>query len=429
MRRYYQLLFAWCWAAMLISCSKEDSISPVGPTPPIPPSPTLTTPVISDLSFSPEKVTIKPDQPTFVINGTLTYKDVNGGVASVKLKASTGLELTVPVPLNNQSAGTVTGSFQFGMVTQPGFIDFEVWILDLKGIASNKLTGRIEMVVDNQGMSWQTLSTSIKLWRVRWLEDLFMAVGENGNIIYLGDGRSWEPIATNVNCTLRDIIWTGNAFIAVGDNSTILTSIFADEWDKHIVPVTGAMLTGVAWSGSQVIVVGTDAESQYPVILRCSDGITWSKVNLPEQFRGRLNGVIWANNKFMAFGKDGSPVVYTSADGVNWSRQSFSGFEGEIMEMVWTGSGYCVVGPGITAVSPNGTSWTTRAVNMVPYGVAWGGNIFMMTSFTGIFKSENGLDWTKVSEVGSYPPTSIAWSGASYAAVGGMHGPVWMVSP
>lgn len=428
MRRYHQLLFAWCWAAMLISCSKEDSITPVGPTPP-PPSPTLTTPVISNLSFSPEKVTIKPDQPTFVINGTLTYKDVNGGVASVKLKVSTGLELTVPVPLNNQSAGTVTGTFQFGMVTTPGFIDFEIWIIDLKGIASNKLTGRIEMVVDNQGLAWHSYASSVKLWRVRWLEDLFMAVGENGNIIYLGDGGSWAPLGPNMNSFLRDITWTGNFFIAVGDNSTILTSIFADEWDKQTVPVTGAMLTGVAWTGNQAIVVGSDAEGQFPVILKSGDCISWSKVNLPVQFRGRLNGVIWANNKFMAFGKDGSPVVYASSDGVNWSRQSFSGFEGEIMEMVWTGSTYSAVGPGITAVSPDGTSWTTRAVNMVPYGVTWGGNRFMMTSFTGIFKSENGLDWTKVTDVGSYPPTSIAWSGFSYVAVGGMHGPAWMVSP
>ena len=169
MRRIIQLLVAWCWAAMLISCSKEDSITPVVPPPP--PPPPYTAPAISDLSFSPAKVTIQPNQLMFVINGTLTYKDVNGGVASVKLKTSTGLELTVPVPVNNQSSGTVTGNFQFGMVTTPGFIDFEVWILDLKGMASNKLTGRIEMVVDNQGPVWHSYATSIKLWKVRWLED------------------------------------------------------------------------------------------------------------------------------------------------------------------------------------------------------------------------------------------------------------------
>jgi hypothetical protein len=139
--------------------------------------------------------------------------------------------------------------------------------------------------------------------------------------------------------------------------------------------------------------------------------------------------VIWANNKFIAFGKEGSPVVYSSPDGANWTRQTFSGFEGEFMEMVWTGSTYCAVGPGITAVSPNGTSWTTRPVNMVPYGVTWAGNIFMMTGFTGIFKSENGLDWTQVMSNGSNPPISIAWSGVGYVAVGGMHGPAWMVSP
>jgi hypothetical protein len=414
---------------MLISCSKEDSISPGGSPPPPPPPPSLTTPVISDLSFSPAKVTIKPSQPTFVINGTLTYKEVNGGVASVKLKASTGLELTVPVPQNNQSAGTVTGSFQFEMVTNPGFIDFEVWIVDIAGIASNRITGRIEIVVDDQGLLWHSYPTTIKLWRVRWLEDLFMAVGENGNIIYMDEGTTWEPLTTGVNAMLRDILWTGNAFIAVGDNSTILTSIFADEWDKHVVPVNNAKLTGVAWSGTQAIVVGTDAEYQHPVIIRSVDPHTWAAVNLTDQYHGHLNGVIWANNKFMAFGKDGSPVVYTSADGINWSRQYFSGFEGEIMEMVWTGSNYCAVGPGITAVSPNGNSWTTRAVNMVPYGVAWSGKNFMMTGFTGIFKSENGLDWTQVTTVGSNPPTSIAWSGSSYAAVGGMHGPAWMVSP
>jgi hypothetical protein len=424
MRRSIQLLVAWCWAAMLISCSKDDSITPDVPTPP-----PVTAPVISNLSFSPAKVTIKLDQPSFVISGTLNYSKASGGVASVKLKASTGLQLTVPVPYNTQSEGTVTGSFQFGMIADPGNIDFEVWIVDMKGIPSNKLVGSIEMVIDDQGTFWQSYNSTVKLWKVRWLEDLFMAVGENGNIIYLGNGTSWEPIGTGVNSTLRDIRWTGGFFIAVGDNSTILTSMFADEWSKPTVPVTNAMLSGVAWSGSQAIVVGSNAEHQYPVILRSNDVNTWTKVNLPEQYRGHLNGAIWANNKFMAFGKDGSPVVYTSADGANWSRQNFSGFEGEIMEMVWTGSVYCAVGPGITAVSPDGNSWTTRPVNMVPYGVAWSGKYFMMTGFTGMFRSENGLDWTQVKEGGSNPPVGIAWSGLRYVAVGGPHGAAWMASP
>jgi hypothetical protein len=425
MRRYIQLLVAWCWAAMLISCSKDDPVSPVGPTPP----PVSTTPVISNLNFSPTTVYIKPDQPTFVINGTLNYSKASGGVASVKLKASTGLLLTVPVPNNNQSDGTVTGSFEFGMLTSPGRIDFEVWIIDMKGIASNKLNGSIEMSIDDRGIYWQSYNTSVKLWKVRWIGDLFAAVGENGSIIFLGDGGSWVPIGTDVNTFLRDICWTGNFMVAVGDNSTILTTIFADDWSKPAVPVTNARLTGVAWSGNQAVVVGTDAEYHYPIILRSNDGNNWLKVTLPEQYRGHLNGVVWANNKFMAFGKDGTPVVYMSADGINWSRQNFSGFEGEIMEMVWTGSAYCAVGPGITAVSPDGNSWTTRAVNMVPYGVAWSGRYFMMTGFTGMFRSENGLDWTQVSEGGSYPPVSIAWSGLRYVAVGGPHGAAWMVSP
>jgi hypothetical protein len=424
MRRSIQLLVAWCWAAMLISCSKDDSITPDVPTPP-----PVTAPVISNLSFSPAKVTIKLDQPNFIISGTLNYSKASGGVASVKLKASTGLQLTVPVPYNTQSEGTVTGSFLFGMVLAPGFVDFEVWIVDMKGTASNKLSGRIEMVLDDQGLSWHSYNSTVKLWKVRWVEDIFVAVGDNGNILSLGDGGAWVPIGTDMNVSLRDICWTGNFMVVVGDNSTILTTIFADDWSKANVPVTNARLTGVAWSGNQAVVVGTDAEYHYPVILRSSDGDNWSKVNLPEQYRGHLNGVIWANNKFMAFGKDGTPVVYTSADGINWLRQSFSGFEGEIMEMVWTGSAYCAVGPGITAVSPDGNSWTTRAVNMVPYGIAWSGKYFMMTGFTGMFRSENGLDWTQVKEGGSNPPVSIAWSGLRYVAVGGMHGPAWMVSP
>lgn len=427
MRRSIQLLVAWCWAAMLISCSKDDSITPVGPNPPTPP--VTTTPVISNLSFSPTKVYIKPDQPMFVINGTLNYTNASGGVASIKLKASTGLETTVPVPNNTLSEGTLTGSFQFGMVMDPGMINFEVWIIDMKGTASNKLSGSIEMLIDDRGLSWQSYNSTIKLWKVRWIEDIFIAVGEKGNIIILGDGGAWVPIGPEETSFMRDICWTGNFIIAVGDNSTILTTSFADEWIKSSVPVINSNLRGVAWSGNQAVVVGTDAEYHYPVVLRSNNGENWSKVSLPDQYRGHLNGVIWANNKFMAFGKDGAPVVYTSADGLNWTKQVFSGFEGEIMEMVWTGSAYCAVGPGITATSPDGNSWTTRAVNMVPYGVTWSGRYFMMTGFTGMFRSENGLDWTQVTSGGSNPPFSIAWSGVNYVAVGGPHGPVWMVSP
>ena len=62
-------------------------------------------------------------------------------------------------------------------------------------------------------------------------DDIFVTVGDNGDILYSSDGNIWS-IAPNVptNKNLNDVIWDGSRFIAVGNDNAILTSTNGVNW-------------------------------------------------------------------------------------------------------------------------------------------------------------------------------------------------------
>ena len=59
---------------------------------------------------------------------------------------------------------------------------------------------------------------------------VFVAVGDNGRIIYSLVQNVWIPISQFTNNNLNKVIWDGNQFIVVGDNSTIATSPTGVNW-------------------------------------------------------------------------------------------------------------------------------------------------------------------------------------------------------
>jgi hypothetical protein len=69
---------------------------------------------------------------------------------------------------------------------------------------------------------------------------LFVAIGDNGNIIYSSDGSIWAR-ATSIPTTrnLNRIIWDSFRFVAVGNNATVLTSVNGiTGWEKVNTNIT-----------------------------------------------------------------------------------------------------------------------------------------------------------------------------------------------
>ena len=59
---------------------------------------------------------------------------------------------------------------------------------------------------------------------------LFVAVGNNGKILYSIIENTWVPINEFTNENLNKVIWDGSKFIVVGNNSIIATSPTGVDW-------------------------------------------------------------------------------------------------------------------------------------------------------------------------------------------------------
>jgi hypothetical protein len=142
--------------------------------------------------------------------------------------------------------------------------------------------------------------------------------------------------------------------------------VFLDEAGAVIYDVTaggpGLVAVGLGWSG----------ETSNAAVWTSSDGITWSRVPHDEAIFGgegfqTMQSVTVGGPGLVAVGKDGpagdqDAAVWTSSDGITWSRVPHDEevFAGQAMQSVTVG------GPGLVAVGSDGLGaavWTSSDGN------------------------------------------------------------------
>jgi len=137
-------------------------------------------------------------------------------------------------------------------------------------------------------------------------------------------------------------------------------------------------MTDVTVGGPGLVAVGSgDGVSTRPAVWTSPDGITWTWVPHNDAFAGRtggypgMNSVTAGGPGLVAVGSiDFHAAVWTSADGVTWSRvphdDAVFGLEGSEMESVTVG------GPGLVAVGSSGSGGDVdAAVWTSADGVGW----------------------------------------------------------
>ncbi|MEI6713689.1 MAG: PKD domain-containing protein [Verrucomicrobiota bacterium] len=177
---------------------------------------------------------------------------------------------------------------------------------------------------------------------------------------------------------------------------------------------TGADLFGVAASDTLLVAVGENGTGGDSHIIRTSpDGITWTGREVAESILNlKLSAVTWDGLRFVAVGQDwnGSGwvgVVYTSENGVVWTRVYTATSTGTSLVAVASGGGVILAGGdgGTLLRSPDGVNWT--AVALVPStssvgGIAYGGGVFSLTTHLhdfgngggALYTSADGVSWT-----------------------------------
>jgi len=398
-------------------------------------SPLDSTPIISNLQFSPNAALQYDGNGTLTLMGTFDFADQGKDIAILHIVSSDGEILSAPIEgVSGEASGTIEGTLEVDTTTI-GQFGFELYVTDTAGNKSNTLTGTFVVAVNDTGSRWsvQTMPTSLTLWlkRVRWSGSLFVTVGGSGSIFTSPDAVTWTEQSSGVSSTLNDVTWTGNQFITVGDNGSILTSADAQTWIGQVVPpaIVNPALNGIASSGSRIVAVGTQWDSgsstDAGLIMTSADGVIWTPV--PDTIPAALYAVIWSGDQFVAVGStlglpNAEAVAFTSPDGITWTSNpiSFTGLA-SLYDIAWNGSRFVAVGYAGAVTSTDGNTWQQTGLGAVGpnQAIAWSGQRFLTCGTVYCQVSTDDLQWQGVQLQGVGPSVyGIAWNGAKWAVVG-----------
>jgi RHS repeat-associated protein len=333
---------------------------------------------IATLPFYPRDVIFSGGQFIMVgaYGGVMTSGD---GRSWLEQSTSTSNELSVVAEGGGEIlAGGVTGS----IVSSP---QGTFWKLE-RGFYSGRIKRMVyaagqfvavgsTLMVSEDGISWEPLSGgNLFLEDIAWGNGVYVATGINNRLLWSANGRSWESVTTPE--TFEYVAFGKGYFLALSATK-IYQSTDGRSWtqvasvggrsitfagDKFFLMGNGSVRSsedGVAWSlysygGSNVTTNVVYGNGMYLAgtngfkMLTSADGVSWTEMNTAPQF-GTTNlhffdGLFWAS-------AGGSGLLYSSPDGVSWTKRLTGLSLGEI------GSDMASSGEHLVAVSyANGTS-------------------------------------------------------------------------
>jgi hypothetical protein len=391
------------------------------------------TPVISNLQFSPAALLQFDGEGTSFVSGTIDFSDPGRDLASLTL-VTQGQTLTTPIPgIAGMASGSLQGSLTVDTKTI-GSYPFEVYASDAGGRRSNSLTGTFAIRQNDTGERWTVRSlplpsgSTVTLRRVRRLASQFVAVGEG--IFTSPDGITWTERQGGVAARLEDVAWKGGQFVAVGGEGTVLTSLDGAAWTRQVTPAaTWPELWGIAASGDRLVAVGRQylpvTGDHVSLILTSTDGVAWSEV-LPRQSVS-LNRVIWSGDRFVAVGSSSgepmaSAIALVSQDGLAWTRHAVGATSITVLyDLAWSGSQFVAVGYGGAALSTDGMTWQQVGAGSVTSSdaIGWSGQRFLACGVVYCQSSSDGVEWSSRQLPGTGASVrGLAWADTRWVAVG-----------
>jgi len=237
-------------------------------------------------------------------------------------------------------------------------------------------------------------------------KEIFIAVGQNGTILYLKDKNPWIK-KTPVSANLKSVVYGNGRYIAVGDNGKIIISDDLLAWHEISSGVT-SNLNKIAWNGSVYVVVG-----DLGTILCSQDGASWSKISASAVTRENLYSVAWLGSRFTAVGEKG--IIISSSDGQIWNKVNTS-FQDNLNDICANDNLNLIVAVGdkgtIVSSGNGGVTWSKLAKKPTTkdlLSIAWGNGVFAAVGKNGaIYTSENGASWTSHETSGSVVFNAVA---------------------
>ena len=181
--------------------------------------------------------------------------------------------------------------------------------------------------------------------------------------------------------------------------SSAISSVNVSTVENNVTTPQADNYQDVAYGNGKYVAIGRNTS---PYVIYSSDGITWSNAGVSGVPGSGFNSIVYAEGKFVAIGNGGSQRAMTSTDGITWSGHTAAGNTYSYWHDLAYGGGRFVAvtygGSQRIMYSDNGSSWTGITAPEASYwwAVTYGNGRFVAVAPSGtnrVMYSDNGSNW------------------------------------
>jgi hypothetical protein len=250
--------------------------------------------------------------------------------------------------------------------------------------------------------------------------DGFVAVGDQGLILFSKDGRAWREVDSGTAEGLTDVAYGNDRYVAVSGGwwsggRVVLNSPDGEHWQPYPVEF-GGWQNAITFGGGRFLV--GDAVSQG--LLASMDGVTWT----PTATNHVFSDLVFDGARFVGWGRDDAEAptsLWVSPDGVDWTVIPTAGWVGlnepGSYSLAYSQGRYVTFVPqnwdqGDFLVSPDGQQWDRLGLDWSAYrrlmgeergalppelSLAFGAGHYLVAAQLGqMARSRDGGVWTSV---------------------------------
>lgn len=273
----------------------------------------------------------------------------------------------------------------------------------------------LEHWTTNQLQSFGYYTTSIAYGNGVWV--LSTEFYDGDFCYYSSDGIAWHTANQN-GAWGSQMKFENGHFLGVGGYATVFDSTNGINWNNYSLPsaymgdYTG--FGDVTYGNGLYVCVGktNDYRINQGYIISSTDGTNWTPRLRPTYADNYICGVCYGNGRFVAIGNNDN-IVYSSINGISWSRQTIPPGGNEIK---FANNLFFIPLLNSNLISTDGLSWTshsTGSTNSYIHDIKYIHGLYMGSASGYLATSIDGTNWCEYTNSPVWAP--FATDGARIA--------------
>lgn len=275
-------------------------------------------------------------------------------------------------------------------------------LVNLTGSNSLMVQDTTPSSFDNARFSTVQIFPSSAVQRIRFVNNMFIAMGDNGFLATSATGITWtvRQIFTTGQ-SLRDVTFGNGTYVVVANGNVVATSTDLTTWVTYTNPFGNTSQNGIAVTfGNSVFVAMTDhmALNGHPTFWTSSNGATWT--NRLDTTGFEPKDILFHQGVFYAVGMGSGNANYlrTSTDGITWTSRGVT-TDGAGLTSLAAGNGIIFAYGDVRGqTSTDGITWNQAFLSIWDQtwvGFAFNAGEFVVGTRDGNVRtsSDNGANW------------------------------------